>query len=213
MDLPFLLFFQFLIFRNGHFLGVAFDNVQYGPGLAYFPAASLSYGESCHMNFGSAPFKYPFDKQRKTKQNKTNKQKKARKREKKVKTSFRESVLQFRKIMVGPLDWLKFLWNRLRIMLPFRYVTLRVRVFYLYLHNSSGIQWGFPDSLLWPVSLPSASPRDERFLARGKVSRPWATRAGGGLKGVWHWLFLPEPPQTSSRLVPNFPAGREICVM
>ncbi|RMX52910.1 hypothetical protein pdam_00010966 [Pocillopora damicornis] len=43
--------------RNGHFLGVAFDNVQYGPGLAYFPAASLSYGESCHMNFGSAPFK------------------------------------------------------------------------------------------------------------------------------------------------------------
>ena len=95
--------------------------------------------------------------------------------------------------MVGPLDWHKFLRNRLGIMLPFRYVTLRVRVFYLYLHNSSGIQWGFPDSLLWPVSLPSASPRDERFLARGEVSRPWATRAGGGLKGVWHWLFLPEP--------------------
>ena len=147
------------------------------------------------------------------KQNKTNKQKKARKREKKVKTSFRESVLQFRKIMVGPPDWHKFLRNRLRIMLPFRYMTLRVRVFYLYLHNSSGIQWGFPDSLLWPVSLPSASPRDERFLAREEVSMPWATRAGGGLKGVWHWLFLPEPPQTSSRLVPNFPAGREMCVM
>ncbi|XP_058956271.2 E3 ubiquitin-protein ligase RNF123 [Pocillopora verrucosa] len=47
--------------RNGHFLGVAFDNVQYGPGLAYFPAASLSYGESCHMNFGSAPFKFPIE--------------------------------------------------------------------------------------------------------------------------------------------------------
>ena len=45
--------------RNGHFLGVAFDNVQYGPGLAYFPAASLSYGESCQMNFGADPFKYP----------------------------------------------------------------------------------------------------------------------------------------------------------
>ena len=147
------------------------------------------------------------DKQNKTKQ--INK----KKQEKKVKTSFRESVLQFRKIMVGPLDWHKFLWNRLRIMLPFRYVTLRVKVFYLYLHNSSGIQWGFPDSLLWPVSLPSASPRDERFLAREEVSRPWATRAGGGLKGVWHWLFLPEPPRTSSRLVPNFPAGREMCVM
>lgn len=144
------------------------------------------------------------DKQNKTKQ--INK-KKARKREKKVETSFRESVLQFRKIMVGPLDWHKFLRNRLGIMLPFRYV------FYLYLHNSSGIQWGFPDSLLWPVSLPSASPRDERFLARGEASRPWATRAGGGLKGVWHWLFSPEPLQTSSRLVPNFPAGREMCVM
>ena len=150
------------------------------------------------------------EKQNKTKQINKKKQEKGKK---KVKTSFRESVLQFRKIMVGPLDWHKFLWNRLRIMLPFRYVTLRVRVFYLYLHNSSGIQWGFPDSLLWPVSLPSASPRDERFLARGEVSRPWATRAGGGLKGVWHWLFLPEPLQTSSRLVPNFPAGREMCVM
>lgn len=61
------------------------------------------------------------------KQNKTNKQKKARKREKKVKTSFRESVLQFRKIMVGPPAGINFLRNRLRIMLPFRYVTLRVR--------------------------------------------------------------------------------------
>ncbi len=39
---------------------MAFDNVQYGPGLAYFPAASLSYGESCQMNFGGTPFKYPF---------------------------------------------------------------------------------------------------------------------------------------------------------
>lgn len=51
--------FCFSIWRNGHSLGVAFDNVQYGPGLAYFPAASLSYGESCQMNFGAAPFKYP----------------------------------------------------------------------------------------------------------------------------------------------------------
>ena len=62
-----LLTFYLLLFiglfsfrRNGHSLGVAFDNVQYGPGLAYFPAASLSYGESCQMNFGGAPFKYPF---------------------------------------------------------------------------------------------------------------------------------------------------------
>ena len=50
----------FFFSRNGHSLGVAFDTVQYGPGLAYFPAASLSYGESCEMNFGGAPFKYPF---------------------------------------------------------------------------------------------------------------------------------------------------------
>lgn len=47
--------------RNGHSLGMAFDNVQYGPGLAYFPAVSLSYGESCQMNFGAAPFKFPVE--------------------------------------------------------------------------------------------------------------------------------------------------------
>lgn len=47
--------------RNGHFLGIAFDNVQFGPGLAYFPAASLSYGESCQMNFGAAPLKFPIE--------------------------------------------------------------------------------------------------------------------------------------------------------
>ncbi|KAK2550933.1 E3 ubiquitin-protein ligase RNF123 [Acropora cervicornis] len=47
--------------RNGLYLGVAFDNVQFGPGQAYFPAASLSYGESCQMNFGAAPFKFPID--------------------------------------------------------------------------------------------------------------------------------------------------------
>ena len=46
--------------RNGKDLGVAFDDVQFGSGLAYFPAVSLSYGESCQLNFGAFPFKYPF---------------------------------------------------------------------------------------------------------------------------------------------------------
>lgn len=49
-------------FRNGVSLGVAFSNIragENGPGLAYFPAVSLSYGERCYMNFGSRPFKYP----------------------------------------------------------------------------------------------------------------------------------------------------------
>ena len=108
MDLPFLLFFQFLIFRNGHFLGVAFDNVQYGPGLAYFPAASLSYGESCHMNFGSAPFKYPFDKQRKTKQNKTNKQKKQEKGKKKLKPVSERVCYNFVKLWLDPRTGINF---------------------------------------------------------------------------------------------------------
>ncbi|EDO45063.1 predicted protein, partial [Nematostella vectensis] len=47
--------------RNGKHLGVAFDNVRFGPGFAYFPAISLSYGESCHLNFGAYPFKFPME--------------------------------------------------------------------------------------------------------------------------------------------------------
>ncbi|XP_031562489.1 E3 ubiquitin-protein ligase RNF123-like isoform X2 [Actinia tenebrosa] len=47
--------------RNGKSLGVAFDNVRYGPGVAYFPAVSLSYGESCQLNFGAYPFKFPME--------------------------------------------------------------------------------------------------------------------------------------------------------
>ena len=47
-------------FRNGIPLGLAFDNVVvHTPGLAYFPALSLSTGERCYVNFGSKPFKYP----------------------------------------------------------------------------------------------------------------------------------------------------------
>ena len=48
--------------RNGVPLGVAFANVRRGgPGLAYFPAASLSVGERVALNFGDAPMRYPVE--------------------------------------------------------------------------------------------------------------------------------------------------------
>ncbi|KAL1450651.1 hypothetical protein WDU94_002990 [Cyamophila willieti] len=46
-------------YRNGFSLGVAFDKIQTGPGMAYFPAISLSSKESVVANFGGSPFKYP----------------------------------------------------------------------------------------------------------------------------------------------------------
>ena len=47
-------------YRNGKPLGVAFKNVRrHMPGIAYFPAFSLSHGERCVTNFGSMPFRYP----------------------------------------------------------------------------------------------------------------------------------------------------------
>ncbi|XP_054715787.1 LOW QUALITY PROTEIN: E3 ubiquitin-protein ligase RNF123-like [Uloborus diversus] len=46
-------------YRNGSYLGDAFDNVQVGPGLAYFPAVSLAYNENLVANFGSTPLRYP----------------------------------------------------------------------------------------------------------------------------------------------------------
>ena len=46
--------------RNGIDLGTAFDDVRrFAPGLAYFPAVSLSVGERCALNFGDAPLRYP----------------------------------------------------------------------------------------------------------------------------------------------------------
>lgn len=49
-------------YRNGAFLGVAFDKIRkMEPGVGYYPALSLSEGESCELNFGSRPFKYPVD--------------------------------------------------------------------------------------------------------------------------------------------------------
>ncbi|KAL5197301.1 hypothetical protein ABZP36_000813 [Zizania latifolia] len=49
-------------YRNGIFLGVAFDGIRkVGPRKGYYPAISLSEGERCHLNFGSHPFRYPVD--------------------------------------------------------------------------------------------------------------------------------------------------------
>jgi len=41
-------------------MGIAFENICIGTGIAYFPAVSLSQGESVRLNFGSTPFMYPF---------------------------------------------------------------------------------------------------------------------------------------------------------
>ena len=45
--------------RNGVNMGVAYTDVPRGAGIAYFPAVSLSYCESCQLNFGATPFMYP----------------------------------------------------------------------------------------------------------------------------------------------------------
>lgn len=44
---------------NGVSLGTAFENLSRGPGMAYFPAISLSFKESVAFNFGSRPLRYP----------------------------------------------------------------------------------------------------------------------------------------------------------
>ncbi|CAF4426642.1 unnamed protein product [Rotaria magnacalcarata] len=45
--------------RNGVDLGVAFENIPYGKGVAYFPAISLSQNERVKINFGATPFRHP----------------------------------------------------------------------------------------------------------------------------------------------------------
>ncbi|XP_068170917.1 E3 ubiquitin-protein ligase RNF123 [Antennarius striatus] len=46
---------------NGQSLGTAFTSIKTGPGVAYFPAISLSFKESVAFNFGSRPLRYPVD--------------------------------------------------------------------------------------------------------------------------------------------------------
>ncbi len=48
-----------MFFRNGNDLGIAFDNIPCGRGIAYFPAISLSQNERIKINFGSTPFRHP----------------------------------------------------------------------------------------------------------------------------------------------------------
>lgn len=46
-------------YRNGRPLGLAFADVPVGPGIAYFPAFSLSLSETVRLNFGALPFLHP----------------------------------------------------------------------------------------------------------------------------------------------------------
>ncbi|XP_062530350.1 E3 ubiquitin-protein ligase RNF123 isoform X2 [Bombyx mori] len=48
-------------YRNGVSLGVAFDKVTHGSGLAYFPAVSLAMQEHLYANFGHVPFVFPVE--------------------------------------------------------------------------------------------------------------------------------------------------------
>lgn len=48
-------------YRNGRPMGEAFDNVRIGPGLAYFPAVSLAFGEKLVANFGATPLRHPVE--------------------------------------------------------------------------------------------------------------------------------------------------------
>jgi hypothetical protein len=52
-------FLNYYFSRNGNDLGIAFDNVPCGRGIAYFPAISLSQNERVKINFGSTPFRHP----------------------------------------------------------------------------------------------------------------------------------------------------------
>ncbi|KPJ07658.1 E3 ubiquitin-protein ligase RNF123 [Papilio machaon] len=48
-------------YRNGVSMGVAFDNVAHGTGVAYFPAVSLAMQEHLYANFGHVPFVFPVE--------------------------------------------------------------------------------------------------------------------------------------------------------
>jgi len=48
-------------FRNGRYLGLAFDGIPLGPGFAYFPTVSMSSTETLSANFGAEPLRYPVE--------------------------------------------------------------------------------------------------------------------------------------------------------
>lgn len=45
--------------RNGVALGLAFEDIERGPGMSLFPAVSLAFNDSLSANFGGSPFRYP----------------------------------------------------------------------------------------------------------------------------------------------------------
>lgn len=46
-------------YRNGVALGLAFEDIERGPGMTLFPAVSLAFNDSLTANFGGSPFRYP----------------------------------------------------------------------------------------------------------------------------------------------------------
>lgn len=46
-------------YRNGLALGLAFEEIERGPGLSLFPAVSLAFNDQLTANFGGSPFRYP----------------------------------------------------------------------------------------------------------------------------------------------------------
>lgn len=46
-------------YRNGVGLGIAFTDIESGPGIALFPAVSLAFDDSLTANFGGSPFRHP----------------------------------------------------------------------------------------------------------------------------------------------------------
>lgn len=45
-------------YRNGVALGLAFEDIERGPGSTLFPAVSLAFNDSLTANFGGSPFRY-----------------------------------------------------------------------------------------------------------------------------------------------------------
>ncbi|XP_055849939.1 E3 ubiquitin-protein ligase RNF123 isoform X2 [Episyrphus balteatus] len=46
-------------YRNGVSMGIAFKNIEKGPGIVFFPAVSLGYREGLKANFGNSPHRFP----------------------------------------------------------------------------------------------------------------------------------------------------------
>ena len=47
-------------FLNGEKLGIAFENIQVGENIAYFPSLTFSNNQKCYVNLGQYKFKYDY---------------------------------------------------------------------------------------------------------------------------------------------------------